>query len=29
VILAIQVWRHVPVSFAERIAGHEENPVAA
>lgn len=29
VILAIQVWRHVPVSFAERIAGREENPVAA
>jgi heme a synthase len=29
VILAIQVWRHVPVSFAERVSGHEQNPVAA
>ncbi|HUB02278.1 MAG TPA: COX15/CtaA family protein [Terriglobales bacterium] len=29
VILAIQVWRHVPVSFAERVPGHEHNPVAA
>lgn len=29
VILAIQVWRHVPVSFAERIPGRERRPVAA
>ena len=29
VILAIQVWRHVPVSFAERVPGGEQKPVAA
>ena len=29
VILAIQVWRHVPVSFAERVPGRGQNPVAA
>ena len=29
VVLAIQVWRHVPVSFAERVPGRERNPVAA
>ena len=29
VILAIQIWRHVPVSFAERIPGREQKPVAA
>jgi cytochrome c oxidase assembly protein subunit 15 len=29
VILAIQVWRHVPISFAERVAGREQKPVAA
>jgi heme a synthase len=27
VVLAIQVWRHVPVAFEERVAGHD--PVAA
>ncbi|MFZ0480601.1 MAG: COX15/CtaA family protein [Terriglobales bacterium] len=29
VVLAIQVWRHVPVSFAESVPGGERNPVAA
>jgi heme a synthase len=29
VILAIQVWRHVPVSFAEPVPGRERKPVAA
>lgn len=29
VILAIQVWRHVPVSFEERVPGRERKPVAA
>ena len=29
VVLAIQVWRHVPVSFEERVPGSERNPVAA
>jgi cytochrome c oxidase assembly protein subunit 15 len=29
VILAIQVWRHVPVSYAERVSGREQKPVAA
>jgi cytochrome c oxidase assembly protein subunit 15 len=29
VILAIQVWRHVPVSFAERVPGREGHPVVA
>jgi cytochrome c oxidase assembly protein subunit 15 len=29
VILAIQVWRHVPVSFEERVPGHEGTPVPA
>lgn len=29
VVLAIQVWRHVPISFAERVPGGERKPVAA
>jgi len=29
VILAIQVWRHVPIAFAERVPGGEQKPVAA
>jgi heme A synthase len=29
VILAIQVWRHVPVAFEERVPGQDQNPVAA
>ena len=29
VILAIQVWRHVPVSFEERVPGREHRPVTA
>jgi len=29
VVLAIQVWRHVPVSFAERVPGRERDPVVA
>jgi cytochrome c oxidase assembly protein subunit 15 len=29
VVLAIQVWRHVPVAFEERIPGRDRNPVAA
>ncbi len=29
VILAIQVWRHVPVAFEERIPSRERKPVAA
>ncbi len=29
VILAIQVWRHVPVSFAEPVATHTHTPVPA
>jgi heme a synthase len=29
VVLAIQVWRHVPVSFAERVPAGEQKPVAA
>ncbi len=29
VVLAIQVWRHVPVAFAERIPGQEQKPVVA
>jgi heme a synthase len=29
VILAIQVWRHVPVAFAERAPGTERTPQAA
>lgn len=29
VVLAIQVWRHVPVSFEERVLGSEGKPVAA
>jgi hypothetical protein len=28
-ILAIQVWRHVPVAFEERVPGRERRPVAA
>ena len=28
VVLAIQVWRHVPVSFEERVAGREQKAVA-
>ncbi len=29
VVLAIQVWRHVPVSFEERIRSREQKPLAA
>jgi len=29
VVLAIQVWRHVPISFAERVPRREHDPVAA
>lgn len=29
VVLAIQTWRHVPVSFAERVPGAERTPQAA
>jgi heme A synthase len=29
VILAIQVWRHVPVAFEERVPGRDQDPVAA
>jgi cytochrome c oxidase assembly protein subunit 15 len=29
VVLAIQVWRHVPVAFEERIPETERNPLAA
>jgi hypothetical protein len=29
VILAIQVWRHVPISFAAPVPGREQKPVAA
>jgi heme a synthase len=29
VILAIQVWRHVPVAFEARVPGHDQDPVAA
>ncbi len=29
VILAIQVWRHVPVAFEERVPGRDRDPVAA
>jgi cytochrome c oxidase assembly protein subunit 15 len=29
VVLAIQVWRHVPVSFAERAPGRQQKPVTA
>lgn len=29
VILAIQVWRHVPVSFEERVQGRERRPMPA
>jgi cytochrome c oxidase assembly protein subunit 15 len=29
VVLAIQVWRHVPVAFAEPVRGRERQPVAA
>ena len=29
VILEIQVWRHVPVSFEERVPGREQSPVTA
>jgi cytochrome c oxidase assembly protein subunit 15 len=29
VVLAIQVWRHVPVSFAARVPGRAGSPVAA
>jgi hypothetical protein len=29
VVLAIQVWRHVPVAFEERVPGPDQNPVAA
>jgi len=29
VVLAIQVWRHIPVSFEERLRTHETRPVPA
>jgi cytochrome c oxidase assembly protein subunit 15 len=29
VILALQVWRHVPVAFEERVPGRDQDPVAA
>jgi cytochrome c oxidase assembly protein subunit 15 len=29
VVLAIQVWRHIPVAFEERIPSGERNPLAA
>ena len=29
VILAIQVWRHIPVAFEERVPSGERNPLAA
>jgi hypothetical protein len=29
VVLAIQVWRHVPVSFEERVKGRSQRPVPA
>ncbi len=29
VVLAIQVWRHVPVAFEECVPGQDQNPVAA
>ena len=29
VVLAIQVWRHVPVAFEEKLPSTERNPVAA
>ena len=29
VVLAIQVWRHVPVSFEERVTTTEGKPVTA
>jgi heme a synthase len=29
VVLAIQVWRHVPVAFEERIPGRERTPLTA
>jgi len=29
VILAIQVWRHIPVSFEERVTSQDRKPVAA
>ncbi len=29
VVLAIQVWRHVPVSAEERVRRHEQHPVTA
>ena len=28
VVLAIQVWRHVPVAFEERVPGTERKPLA-
>ncbi len=29
VVLAIQVWRHVPVAFEERVPDQGQKPVAA
>ena len=29
VVLAIEVWRHVPVAFEERVPGADQKPVAA
>jgi hypothetical protein len=28
VVLAVQVWRHVPVSFEERVSAPQQKPVA-
>jgi hypothetical protein len=29
VVLAVQIWRHVPVAFAERVVSREGKPVVA
>jgi heme A synthase len=29
VVLAIQVWRHVPIAYEERVPGAERNPLTA
>jgi hypothetical protein len=29
VVLAVQVWRHVPVAFEEPLPAGERNPAAA
>jgi hypothetical protein len=28
VVLAIQVWRHVPVAYEERVGGTQQKPIA-